>query len=172
MLDIHAIRKQILYDTMLQQMYSLNYVWMRMEGLIQQNAPEVYGSEQYYQIFEDYGSEEARRLLKALGLPREKISDLAGFLRYSHWAIFENVEIAKLTASSFRMRTLDCSAQRAAKRYGLEYYDCRTGGMRIRNGFFKGINSRAQVQRIFTPAEGRPDGRPPVVSCEWLISLE
>ena len=172
MLDILGIKKQVLYDTLLQQMYSLNYVWMRMEGLIQQNAPEVYGSQEYYQIFEDYGSEEARRLFKALGLPREKISDLASFLKYSHWAIFENIEIAELTGSSFRMRTLDCSAQRAAKRYGLEYYDCRTGGTRIRNGFFRGINSRAQVQRIFTPAESRPEGRPDIVSCEWLISLE
>ena len=121
MLSIRAIRKDNLYDVMLQQMYSLNYVWMRMEGLIQQRAPELYGSDEYYQLFEDYGSEEARRLIKALGLPRKEIKDLAGFLEYSHWAIFENIEIAELTANSFRMRTLNCSAQRAAKRWGLDY---------------------------------------------------
>jgi hypothetical protein len=172
MLNIHAIRKETLYKIMLQQMYSLNYVWTRIEGLIQQKAPEVYGSEEYYQLFEDYGSDEARRLLKALDFPREEIHDLARFLEYSHWAVFENIEIAELTASGFRMRTLDCSAQRAAKRYGLEYYDCRTGGLRIRNGFFKGINSKARVQGIFTPPEARPDGRASIVSCEWLISLE
>ena len=172
MLNIPAIKKDTLYNVMLQQMYSLNYVWMRMEGLIQQRAPGVYGSGEYYQIFEDYGSEEAKRLIKALALPRKEIKDLARFLKYSHWAIFENIEIAGLTANSFRMRTLDCSAQRAAKRWGLDYYDCGAGGLRIRNGFFKGINPRARVQRVFTPPEARAEGRPAIASCEWLISLD
>jgi hypothetical protein len=172
MLDIPAIKKDTLYNVMLQQMYSLNYVWMRMEGLVQQRAPEVYGSDEYYQLFEDYGSEEARRLIKALGFPRKEIKDLTRFLKYSHWAIFESIEIAGLTANSFRMRTLDCSAQRAARRWGLEYYDCAAGGLRIRNGFFKGINPRARVQRVFTPPEAGPEGRPAIASCEWLISLD
>ena len=98
MLSIRAIKKDILYNVMLQQMYSLNYVWMRMEGIIQQRAPEVYGSDEYYELFEDYGSEEGRRLIKALDLPRKEIKDLARFLKYSHWAIFENIEIAGLSA--------------------------------------------------------------------------
>jgi hypothetical protein len=172
MLNIRATKKDTLYNVMLQQMYSLNYVWMRIEGLIQEKAPEVYGSEDYYQLYEDYGSEEARRLVKTLGFPREEIKDLARYLKHSHWAIFENIEIAELTANSFRMRTLDCSAQRAAKRWGLEYYDCGAGGLRIRNGFFKGINPKAKVQRIFTPPEARHEDRSAIVSCEWLISLE
>ncbi len=172
MLNIRAIKKDTLYNVMLQQLYSLNYTWVRFEGFIQEKAPEVYGSEEYYQLFEDYGSEEARRLVKALGFPREEIKDLTRFLEYSHWAIFENIEIAELTANSFRMRTLDCSAQSAAKRWGMEYYDCRTGGLRIRSGFFKGINPKAKVQRIFTPAEARPEGTRSIVSCEWLVSLE
>jgi len=172
MLSIRAIKKDTLYDVMLQQMYGLNYVWMRMEGLIQHRAPEVYGGEEYYQLFEDYGSEEARRLIKALGFPRREIKDLARFLEYSHWAIFENIEIAGLTADSFRMRTLDCSAQRAAKRWGMEYYDCAAGGLRIREGFFKGINPGARVQRVFTPPEAGLERRPATASCEWLISLK
>jgi hypothetical protein len=172
MLSIRAIKKDILYNVMLQQMYSLNYVWMRIEGLIQRRAPELYGSEEYYQLFEDYGSEEARRLVKALALPRKEIKDLTRFLEYSHWAIFENIEIAGLTANRFRMRTLDCSAQRAAKKWGLDYYDCGAGGLRIRKGFFKGINPRARVQRVFTPPEAGPEGTSAVPSCEWLISLE
>jgi hypothetical protein len=172
MLNIRAIKKDTLYNVMLQQMYTLNYVWLRYEGFIQQKAPELYGSQQHYQLYEEYGSEEARRLVKDLGFPREEIKDLARFLQYSHWAIFENIEIAELTANSFRMRTLDCSAQRAAKRGGLDYYDCRTGGFRIRNGFFKGINPKAKVQRIFTPPEAGPEDTRANVSCEWLISLE
>jgi hypothetical protein len=172
MLNIHAIKKSDLYEVMLQQMYALNYVWMRLEGLLQQKAPDVYESEEYHQIYEAYGSEEARRLVKALGFPGKEIKDLAGFLKYSHWAIFENIEITELTANSFRMRTTDCSAQRAAKRWGLDYHDCGAGGLRIRNGFYKGINPAAKVERVFTPPETGPEGRPAIVSCEWLISLE
>jgi hypothetical protein len=172
MLNIRAVKKDVLYNVMLQQMYALNYVWMRLEGLMQQKAPEVYGREEYYQIYEAYGSEEARRLVKALGFPREEIKDLARFLRYSHWAIFENIEIAELTGNSFRMRTLNCSAQRAAKRWGLDYYDCAAGGLRIRYGFYNGVNPKAKVQRIFTPPEVGSEGRPAIVSCEWLVSLE
>jgi hypothetical protein len=82
MSDIGTIKKETLYCVMLQQMYGLNYVWMRMEGLIQQKAPDVYGSEEYYRLFEDYGAEEARRLLRVLGFPREKINDLARVLKY------------------------------------------------------------------------------------------
>jgi hypothetical protein len=172
MLNIRAIKKDTLHAVMLQQLYALNYMWIRFEYFIRAKAPEVYGSEEYYQLFEDYGSEEARRLVKALGFPREEIKDLTKFLQYSHWAIFEDIEIAELTANSFRMRTLDCSAQSAAKRWGMEYYDCRTGGLRIRSGFFKGINPKAKVQRIFSPPEARPEGRRAIVSCEWLVSLE
>jgi hypothetical protein len=172
MLNTRAIKKDTLHAVMLQQLYSLNYMWMRFEGFLQVKVPEAYMSEEYYQLYEDYGSEEARRLVKSLGFPREEIKDLARFLKYSHWAIFENIEIAELTANSFRMRTLDCSAQSAAKRWGMEYYDCRTGGLRIRNGFFKGINPKTKVQRIFSPPEARPEGRRAIVSCEWLVSLE
>jgi hypothetical protein len=150
MLDIRAIKKDTLHTVMLQQLYALNYVWLRFEGLIQERVPELYGSETYYQLYEAYGSEEARRLVKALGFPRKEIKDLVRFLKHSHWAIFENIEIAEVTASSFRMRTLDCSAQRAAKKWGLDYYDCGTGGLRIRNGFFKGINRKTEVRRLIS----------------------
>ena len=172
MLNIRTIKKDTLYTVMLQQLYSLNYMWLRFEGFMQEKIPEVYGSEEYYQLFEDYGSEEARRLVKALGFPREEVKDLTRFLKYSHWAIFENIEIAELTANSFRMRTLDCSAQSAAKKWGMEYYDCGTGGLRIRSGFFKGINPKAKVQRIFTPPETGPEGTRAIGSCEWLVSLK
>lgn len=172
MLDTRALKKDTLYDVMRQQLYSLNYMWMRFEIFIATKAPKEYGTEEYYKLYEDYGSHEAARLARALNLPREGIKDLTSFLKHSHWAVFESIEIAKLTTDSFRMRTLDCSAQRAAKKRGAEYYDCGTGGLRVRSGFFKGLDSRAKVQRIFAPGEARPEGTPANVSCEWLISLE
>lgn len=172
MLNIRAFKKDTLYTVMLQQLYSFNYMWLRFEDFIRVKAPEAFGSEEYYQLYEDYGLDEARRLVRALGFPREGIKDLTRFLKHSHWAIFENIEIAELTANSFRMRTIDCSAQSAAKRWGMEYYDCGAGGLRLRRGFYKGINPKAKVQKIFAPPETRPEGIPSNVSCEWLVSLE
>jgi hypothetical protein len=172
MLNIRTIKKDTLHAVMLQQLYALNYVWIRFEYFIRDEAPGLYGTEEYYQLFEDYGAEEARRLIRALGLPVGEVKDLVKFLGYSHWAIFEDIEIADVNANSFKMRTLDCSAQSAAKKWGMEYYDCRAGGLRIRTGFFNGINPRAKVRRMFTPAEARPEGTCPMISCEWQISLE
>jgi len=86
MLNTQAIKRDIIYALMLQQMYSLNHVWLMYEVFVQQKAPELYGNEQYYLLFEDYGLDEARRLVRALGFPREGINDLARYLKYSHWA--------------------------------------------------------------------------------------
>jgi len=172
MTDIRGLKKDTLYDVMLQQMYSLNYMWLRFEFFIAAKAPQDYRTDEYYQLYEDYGSYQAGRLARTLGLPREDAKDLARYLRHSHWAIFENIEVTELTATSFRMRTLDCTAQKAARKQGMEHYDCGTGGLRVRTGFFRNLNSKAMVHRIFAPGEHRPEGTPPNASCEWLISLE
>jgi len=70
------------------------------------------------------------------------------------------------------MRTIECSTQKAAKRWGMEYYDCGHTGSFARNGFYQYLNKNAKVQRVFTPPEISPEGTPENVSCEWLISLE
>jgi len=172
MLDVRALKKDALYNVMLQQMYSLNHMWLMLELYIAEKAPQDYGTDEYYQLYEDYGSHEARRLVRSLGLPAGTIGELADYLRHSHWAIFETLEITELSATGLRMRTRDCTAQKAARKWGLDHYDCGTGGLRIRTGFFRTLNSGATVQRVYAPGGERPEGLPPEVSCEWLISLE
>jgi len=172
MTDVRGLKKDTLYDVMLQQMYSLNYMWLRLEFFIAAKAPQDYRTDEYYQLYEDYGSYQAGRLARTLGLPREDAKDLASYLRHSHWSMFENIEVTELTATSFRMRTLDCTAQKAARKQGMEHYDCGAGGLRVRTGFFRNLNSKVIVQRVFAPGEHRPEGMPPNVSCEWLISLK
>ncbi len=172
MLDIHALEKDTLHDIMLQQLYSFNYIWMRFEIFIAMKDPDEYGSEEYYQLHEDFGAYQARRLARVLGTPGEGIGELTRFLKHSHWAAFEDIEVVDLTADSFTMRTLDCSVQRAAKKWGAQHYDCGKGGLRVRTGFFKGINPGAKVQRVFTPPEVGSEGIPANVSCEWLVSIE
>lgn len=172
MLDVRALQKDTVYEVMLQQMYSLNHMWLRLELYIAEKAPSDYRTDEYYQLYEDYGSHEAGRLARVLALPGEGIRDLAAYLRHSHWAVFENIDIAEMTPTSFRMRTLDCSAQRAARKWGMQHYDCGTGGLRVRRGFFTKLNPQARVEKIFAPCDNRPEGTPENISCEWLISLK
>ncbi len=172
MLDISALQKDTLHNVMLQQMYSLNHMWLMLELYIAEKAPQDYGTDEYYRLYEDYGSHEARRLVRSLGLPVGTIEDLADYLRHSHWAIFETIEITELSATSLRMRTRDCTAQKAARKWGLDHYDCGIGGLRIRTGFFGALNAGSTVQRVYAPGGQRPESVPPEVSCEWLVSLE
>lgn len=172
MLEIDRLSKDTVYNVMRELLYSLNYMWFQFEEWIKRNCPEGLESEGFRRLYEDFGSYEAKRLSKALDISGGGVDILTQFLKCSHWAVFENIEVKELTEKSFRMRTIECSAQRAAKRWGMEYYDCGLSGSIIRGGFFKEVNQNAKIQRIFTPPEIRPEGTPENVSCEWLISIK
>ena len=51
---------------MLQQLYELNYMWIRFEYFVREKAPEAHRGGDCYQLMQGYGSQEARRLVKAL----------------------------------------------------------------------------------------------------------
>jgi len=172
MLKIEDLSKESVYTVMRDLLYSLNYGWFMLEDLIRANHPELLKGEDYLKVNENVGSYEAKRLSKALDISGNSIDNLMQLVKYSHWAVFENIEIKKLTETSFRMRTIGCSAQGAIHKWGLEHYDCRLAGLRLRQGFFKGANKNAEVERIFSPPEARRAGIPDNVSCEWFISLK
>ncbi len=172
MLEIRRLSKETVYAVMADTLYSLNYGWIKLEDLLLTKYPEARESQEYLKLNEDVGSYEAKRLLSTLRLSGAGIDLLIELLKYSHWAVFENIQTEKLTAKSFKMRTIDCSAQKAAKRRGAKYYDCRVAATAIRNGFYEAANKNAKVKCIFTPAEIRPEGCPEHVSCEWIISIE
>lgn len=172
MFEIEGLTKETLYAVMRDLLYSLNYGWFRLEELLTTKDPEMPQSEEYLGLIREFGSYEVKRLSKTLNLSGGGIDSLVELLKHSHWAVFENIEAKKLTEKSFRMRTIECSAQKAAKRWGMEYYDCKLGGSAGRAGFFGEANQNVKIQRIFAPPEIRPGGTPENVSCEWLISIE
>jgi hypothetical protein len=53
----------------------------------------------------------------------------------------------------------------------MEYYECGKGGLLLREGFFKKIDPRATVTRLFTPPDPRPEGTPEKATCEWRIKI-
>lgn len=171
MLEIDSLSKKKVYDVMRALLYSVSYAWHTTENFVRAKHPELLNGEAYPKVNEDFGSYEAKRLSKALGISGDAIEELIQLLKHSHWAVFENIEVKKLTENSFRMRTIGCSSQQTAKKWGMEHYDCRLQGLGARRGFFKAVNKNARVERIFSPPELRPEGIPGNVSCEWLISI-
>lgn len=172
MLEIGDLSKKEVYDVMRALLYSSSYAWHTTESLVRAKQPELLKTKAYFKVNENFGSYEAKRLSEALGIFGDEIDGLIRLLKHSHWAVFENIQVKKLSETSFRMRTIGCSSQQTAKRWGMEYYDCRLQGLRARLGFFKALNKSARVGRIFSPPEVRPEGIPESVSCEWLISIE
>ena len=172
MLKIEDLSKESVYNVMSGLLYSLNYGWFLLEDFMRAKHPELLKDEDYLKVNENVGSYEAKRLSKSLDISGDSVDNLMHLVKYSHWAVFENIEIKKLTETSFRMRTIGCSAQGAIHKWGLEHYDCRLAGLQLRQGFFNGANKNAEVERIFSPPEARREGIPDNVSCEWLISLK
>lgn len=170
MLDIEELSKESVYEVMRELLYSFNYVWFLMDDLIKKNHPDV-NNEDLMGLAEEFGDYEAKRLSRVLDTPKEGIERLIHFLNHSHWAVFEEIGSERISEKSFTMKTFDCSTQRAAKKWGMEYYDCGEQGCRIREGFFRRIHPDVRVERIFTPPDKRIDGLEENYSCEWLITL-
>lgn len=172
MLEIENLSKDTVYHVMRELLYSFNYMWFQFEEVVKRVHPGGLESDEFQRLNEEFGSYEAKRLSRVIDASEGGIDSMIALLQHSHWAVFENIEIKKITKKRFQMRTIECSTQEAAKRWGMEYRACGLTGSLIRIGFFKRINEKVKVQRIFTPPEMRPEGIPENVSCEWLISLE
>lgn len=174
MIDIETMDKKALYDVMLDLMYSMNVGWLKMEsnlkGIYRSLNKETELNQILNQANADLGRYEAKRLAQTLMLGAD-IDSLIRALLHSHWAAFENIEVQKLSDKSFRMRTLDCTAQKATQRKGLKYYDCSLPSLELRQVFFSELNGTAKVKSVFAPGESGTfiNGN---VSCEWEITID
>ena len=171
MISIEKMSKNEVYNIMSELLYSFNYVWFMFEKFIKNKYPDAFENEEFLKLNEEFGAYEAKRVANALGISTGGIDNLIKLVKHSHWAVFENIEITQLTGNSFRMRTIECSTQKAAKRWGMEFYDCGLPASFARTGFYQYLDKHAKVRRIFTPPETSPEGTAENVSCEWLISL-
>lgn len=172
MLEIEDWSKEQVHQVMQELLYSFNYMWFLMEGWIKENCPEKADSESFHQISETFGAYQAKRLAKTIADPGQGTARLIQFLKHSHWCAFENIELSNISDKELRMRTLDCTAQKAAKKWGMDCYDCSKSGLRLRQGFFAQIDPTARVTRVYTPPDEKPAAVPETVSCEWRICIQ
>jgi hypothetical protein len=171
LLDIENLSKDNVYGVMRELLYSFNYAWFLMDDWIKKTYPEAGNNADFLGLLEEFGVYEAKRLSRVLDTSEGGIQKLIHFLNHSHWKVFEDIEAKRISERSFSMKTLECSTQKAAEKWGMGYYDCSEQGCRIREGFFREIDPGARVERIFTPPDERVDGSDERISCEWLITL-
>lgn len=177
MINTEQLDKKTVHDVMLDLLYTINASWFKLETSLK----SVYTSSGrtselekiLFQIYEDFGRYEAKRLRKTLDIKEGDIDSLIKMLKHSHWCAFENMQTERLTDKSFLMRTVDCTTQQAAKKRGEKCYDCTTDANRLlRQAFFAEINKSAKVKRNFAPPEAAPPEANQNVSCEWEISID
>jgi len=172
MMEIDRLSKDDAYGVMRELLYAFNMMWFLSDEWVKKYCPEKHNNEDYLAMLEKFGAYEAKRLAHVLDISKRNCDTFVKFLKHSHWAVFEDVEIEKVSATSFTMQTIDCSTQRAAKKWGMEYYDCGHTGCLIRKGFFGAIHSDVKVARLFTPPDQRPEGVSAQVSCKWRVAIE
>ena len=172
MLEIDKWSKEETHNVMMELLYSFNYMWFLMEGWVATNFPEKRQSEEFMKLGEQFGAYQAKRLEKTITEPVSGIDRLISFLKRSHWFAFEDIRLDKRSEKELRMRTVGCTTQKAAKRWGMEYYACGDAGLRLRTGFATRVDPSATVRRVFTPPDEKPADAPEDVSCEWIITIE
>ncbi|HOJ51882.1 MAG TPA: DUF6125 family protein [Syntrophales bacterium] len=163
--------KEHLYSTMRELLYSFNFTWFVTEEWIKKNCTPEKAKEGMLYLSGEFGAYEAKRIARIIPKDREGIDKLITFLEHSHWFAFEDMVTKKISPQSFIMATRNCTSQKAAQKWGMGYYDCAEGALKLRTSFFTQIDPRAQVQRIFTPPAPPAEGFDSSISCAWIISL-
>ena len=137
MFEINEWSKDHLHKVTRELLFSFNYMWFLLEGWIKEHCPEKAEGEEYLKLSEEFGAYEAGRLQKVLETDAEGVDRLMEFLKHSHWCAFEDIEMIKISERELIMRTIGCTAQKASSKWGMDYYDCREGGLALREGFLQ-----------------------------------
>jgi hypothetical protein len=154
--------------------YTFNWGWLKSERLaIEKYGLEAFLGEEFTRVFREFGSKQAKKLVKLSIISGTDVDSVVKGLQLSHWALFEKIELEKLSENTVRMRTIDCSLQQDSRRKWGTEYPCDYLGFssESRIGFVKTISPGAKVKCIYSPPNYRPKNIPDNVSCEWIISI-
>jgi hypothetical protein len=168
------LSKDELFAVMKNLVYTFNWGWLKSERLaIERCGLEAFLGEEFTRVFRQFGSKQAKKLVKLSIISGTNLDSIIKGLQLSHWALFEKIELEKLSENTVRMRTIDCSLQQDSRRKRGTEYPCNYLGFssESRRGFVQTINPRAKVKCIYSPPNSRPKNIPENVSCEWIISI-
>ncbi len=168
------LSKRELFEVMKNMVHVYSSAWFKSEWIaIEKFGVDSFLSQDFTDLFRDFGFKEAKILVDLSIVSGKDVDSIIKALNLSHWALFEKIELNKLSDSAVRMRTIDCSRQKyAIRKWGIEY-PCKNlkFSQESRIGFAKAINPLAEVKCGFCPPDPKPADAPENVSCEWIIYI-
>jgi hypothetical protein len=168
------LSKRELFEVLKNMVQVYSSAWFKSEWIaIKKFGVDSFQASEFAELFKEFGAREAKILVDLSIVSGKDADSMIKALNLSHWALFENITLEKLSNNIIRMRTINCSRQNyVMKRLGMEY-PCKNIGFpyESRLGFVKAVNPSAKVQCIFCPPDPRPNGTPKNVSCEWIIHV-
>ncbi|MEM2975659.1 MAG: DUF6125 family protein [Candidatus Bathyarchaeia archaeon] len=168
------LSKHELFEVLKNMVLVYSSSWFKSEWIaVKKFGIENFQGKEFSELFKEFGAREAKILVERSIVTGKDADSIIKALKLSHWALFENITLKKLSVNMVRMRTIGCSRQKyAIKKLGAPY-PCRDIGFpyESRLGFVKTINPSAEVERIYCPPDERPIRLPENVSCEWIIRI-
>jgi hypothetical protein len=168
------LSKDELFEVMKNLVHVYSSAWFKSERLaIEKYGSDAFLSKEFLDLFRNFGSKEANGLIELSVVSGTSIDSIIKAFQLSHWALFENIELTKLSDKIARMRTIDCSRQKYARRKWGTEYPCLNLAFshESRKGFAQAINPQARVKCNFSPPNPRPQDISEHVSCEWTITI-
>lgn len=163
------LSRRELFEVMKNMVHVYSSAWFKSEYIaFEKFGMDGFLSQDFVKLFRDFGLKEAKMLVDLSIVSGKDADSIIKALSLSHWALFENITLEKLADNAVRMRTIDCSRQRyAKKKLGVEY-PCKNlmFSLESRLGFVRAINPLAEVECVFCPPDPKPADVPQNVSCE------
>lgn len=168
------LSKHELFEVLKNMVQAYSSAWFKSEWIaVKKFGMDGFEGHEFAQLFKEFGAREAKILVELSIISGKNADSIIKALSLSHWALFEDITLEKLSNKTVRMRTINCSRQNYTLRKYKVAYPCKEIGFpyESRLGFVKAINPSAEVQCVFCPPDKRPTQTPENVSCEWIISI-
>ena len=151
------------------EIYSKN--WLAMDGVWFQSVERKYGMEEavYHDVeaWKKFTVIEGKRIKKFLKLPEKPgLEGLKKALGFRFYANLNDDEI-KIEGNTLTFRSIECRAQSARKRKGMEYHPCKPVGVVEYAGFAQAIDERIICECISC----YPDVTDETCYCSWKFTL-
>ena len=166
-MEFNSLSKEELLELL--EIFAKN--WLAMDGVWFQSIEQKYGMEEAIEhdknAWEIFTKIEAKRIKEFLELPEQAgIEGLKKALSYRIYASINSHEII-IKDNQLIFRTLDCRAQNARKRKGMDLHPCKPVGIIEYTYFAKVIDDRFECEVISC----YPDITDPGCNCSWRFTL-
>ncbi len=105
-----SLSKDELFEVMKNLAYTFNWGWLRSERLaIEKYGLDAFMGEEFLKLFRGFGSRQAKKLVELSIVTGNDVDSIIRGLQLSHWGLFEDIKLEKLSQKVIRMRTINCS---------------------------------------------------------------